>query len=88
MNAGSGRLLLRAGFLLDLFFGPEATCSPKRSMMFGRLHGVISQETELFITTAVRVSNPTDMKRCPFGLGLVTTDYKCVGSTDRQYVTS
>jgi hypothetical protein len=26
---------------------------------FNRLHGVISQKAELFITTAVRTSNPT-----------------------------
>jgi hypothetical protein len=31
---------------------------PKRQMIFNRLHGVVSQKTELFITTAVRTSNP------------------------------
>jgi hypothetical protein len=37
----------------------EATCSPKRLLAYNRLHGVIPQNTELFITTAVRTSNPT-----------------------------
>jgi hypothetical protein len=32
---------------------------PKRRLTFNGLHGVISQKTELFITTAVRTSNPT-----------------------------
>jgi hypothetical protein len=33
---------------------------PKRRLTFNGLHGVIPQETELFITIAVRTSNPTD----------------------------
>jgi hypothetical protein len=32
---------------------------PKRRLTFNRLHGVISLKIELFITTAVRTSNPT-----------------------------
>jgi hypothetical protein len=32
---------------------------PKCQMTFNRLHGIIYQKTELFITTAVRTSNPT-----------------------------
>jgi hypothetical protein len=32
---------------------------PKRQLTFNRLHGVISQKAELFITIAVRTSNPT-----------------------------
>jgi hypothetical protein len=31
----------------------------KRQLTFGGLHGVISQKTELFICTAVRISDPT-----------------------------
>jgi hypothetical protein len=37
----------------------KATFSSEMSMTFNRLHGVISQNIELFITTAVRTSNPT-----------------------------
>jgi hypothetical protein len=36
--------------------------SPKRSLTFNRLHGIISQKKVLFITTAVRTSNPTTLK--------------------------
>jgi hypothetical protein len=32
---------------------------PKRRLILNRLHGVISQKMLLFITTAVRTSNPT-----------------------------
>jgi hypothetical protein len=35
-----------------------ATCSSKTSVDFSRLHGIISQKTELFITTTVWTSNP------------------------------
>jgi hypothetical protein len=31
---------------------------PKRRLAFNGLHGIISQKMELFITTAVRTSNP------------------------------
>jgi hypothetical protein len=31
----------------------------KRRLAFNRLYGVISQKTELFIATAVRISKPT-----------------------------
>jgi hypothetical protein len=34
--------------------------SPKSGLSFNGLHGVISQEIELFNTTAVRTSNPTE----------------------------
>jgi hypothetical protein len=37
----------------------EATCSFEKSVAFNELCGVISQKIELFITTAVRTSNPT-----------------------------
>jgi hypothetical protein len=33
--------------------------APKRRLTFNRLYGVISQKIVLFITTAVRTSNPT-----------------------------
>jgi hypothetical protein len=33
--------------------------APKRRLTFNGLHGVISQKIELFITTAVRTSSPT-----------------------------
>jgi hypothetical protein len=33
---------------------------PKRRLTFNGLHGVISQKIELFITTAVRISKPTE----------------------------
>jgi hypothetical protein len=39
----------------------KATFPLKRRLTFKGLHGVISQEIELFITTAVRTSNPTTM---------------------------
>jgi hypothetical protein len=32
---------------------------PKRRLSFNGLQGIISQKTELFITTAVRTSDPT-----------------------------
>jgi hypothetical protein len=32
--------------------------SPKRPLTFNLLHGIISQKTELFVTTTVRISNP------------------------------
>jgi hypothetical protein len=34
---------------------------PKRRLTFNGLHGVISQKTELFTTTSVRNSNPTNL---------------------------
>jgi hypothetical protein len=33
--------------------------SPERRLNFNGLHGVISQKIEIFITTAVRTSDPT-----------------------------
>jgi hypothetical protein len=36
--------------------------SPKPWSTFRRLHGVVSQKVELFITTAVRTSKPTNLK--------------------------
>jgi hypothetical protein len=37
----------------------EALCSSERPLLLNGLHGVISQKTILFITTAVKTSNPT-----------------------------
>jgi hypothetical protein len=37
----------------------ELICSSETSVDFSGLHGVIPQKTVLFITTAVRTSNPT-----------------------------
>jgi hypothetical protein len=37
----------------------EATCSPKTSADFHRSHSIISQKTELFITTGAGATNPT-----------------------------
>jgi hypothetical protein len=36
---------------------------PKRQLIFNGLHGVMSQKIVLFITTAVRTSNPTEYVR-------------------------
>jgi hypothetical protein len=38
----------------------DVICPPKRLLTFAELHGVISQKTEHFITTAVRTSNTAD----------------------------
>jgi hypothetical protein len=38
----------------------EAICSPKRRLTLNGLHGVIPQKILLFITSAVRTSNPTN----------------------------
>jgi hypothetical protein len=50
-----------AGFLLGLFFDPEdgGDVTPKRRLTLNGLHDVIPQKIVLFITTAVRTSNPT-----------------------------
>jgi hypothetical protein len=59
------RALLAACFRLVSFLAycstlkMETRCSSETSVVFSRLHGVISQYTELFIKTAVRTSNPT-----------------------------
>jgi hypothetical protein len=37
----------------------EVTCSSTHWLSFNRIHGIMSQKTELFITTTVRTSNPT-----------------------------
>jgi hypothetical protein len=49
----------------SLIMKMEATYSPKSGLTFSRLHGIISQKIVLFITTAVRTSDPTFIKCCP-----------------------
>jgi hypothetical protein len=44
----------------------NATCPPKRRLTFDELHGVIFQKIKLFITTAVRISNPKQYIFFPF----------------------
>jgi hypothetical protein len=54
--------LLLCWFLTRLILRPwkmKVYVPPKRRSTFNRLHGVISQKIILFITTAVRTSNPT-----------------------------
>jgi hypothetical protein len=54
-------LLPVSRFLLASFISTlkiEATCSSETSVTFNELHSVISQKMELFITTAVRTSDP------------------------------
>jgi hypothetical protein len=46
--------MLRADFLFGVFFS-----AGERWLIFDGLHGVMSQKVELFITTAVRTSDPT-----------------------------
>jgi hypothetical protein len=41
-------------------------------LTFNGIHGVISQEIELFITTAVRTSNPTEIY---LDVGAVLTNF-------------
>jgi hypothetical protein len=36
----------------------QPTCSPKILVAFDGLHSIMSQKIELFIITAVRISNP------------------------------
>jgi hypothetical protein len=51
---------LLAGSCRNYFFDPEdgGDVPPKRRLKLNRLHGVISQKMILFITTAVKTSNP------------------------------
>jgi hypothetical protein len=55
--------LLTYWFLLKLFLRPwrwRRYVPPKRRLQLNRLHDVTSQKTILFITTAVKTSNPTN----------------------------
>jgi hypothetical protein len=57
---------VKAGSKQSSFFGHEDgdDVPPKRRLTFNGLSGVISQKIELFITTAVRNSDPTRKKNC------------------------
>jgi hypothetical protein len=64
----AGATCFRAGFLLNLFFGTwrrRRYVPPKRQLTLNGLHGLISQKIVLFITTAVRTSNPTQLNFSP-----------------------
>jgi hypothetical protein len=50
--------LLHAGFLVCSTVKVEVTCSSKRRLALKGLHGVTFQKLELFITIAVRTTNP------------------------------
>jgi hypothetical protein len=58
----SARYLFHVGFLLGLFFDPEGggDIPPKRRLTFNVLHDVISQNIDLFVTTAVGTSHNTE----------------------------
>jgi hypothetical protein len=53
--------LLATCLLAENFFDPEdrGDVPPKRRLHLNRLHGVTSQKMILFITPAVKTSNPT-----------------------------
>jgi hypothetical protein len=54
---------LFAGFLLNLFLRPwrwRRYVPPKRRLTLNGLYGVVCQKMILFITTAVKTSNPTE----------------------------
>jgi hypothetical protein len=60
---GTYRHLLSHWFLARLIVRPwiwKPYVRPKRRLTFNGLHGVISQKTVLFISTAVWISNPTE----------------------------
>jgi hypothetical protein len=53
----SGRSSQKYCLVYSSILQMEATLSSETSVDL-RLHGIISQNTELFVTTAVRISNP------------------------------
>jgi hypothetical protein len=68
--------LLSRWFLARLILRPwrwERYVPPKRLLTFNGLHGVISQKIVLFITTAVRTSNPTFSMFCCLESCMITT---------------
>jgi hypothetical protein len=61
-SSGSKKLCVPRWFLTRLILRPLSRrrhVPPKRRLTFNGLHCVISQKIELFLTTAVRTSNPT-----------------------------
>jgi hypothetical protein len=61
-NQQVSRWLLTSWFLLELFLRPwrwRRYVPPKRRLQLNRIHGVTSQKMILFITTAMKTSNPT-----------------------------
>jgi hypothetical protein len=65
---GSTFCLLYARFLVSVLFNPEQRkrhFPSKHHLTFNGLYGVISQKIELFITTAVRTSNPAQRNIWP-----------------------
>jgi hypothetical protein len=57
-GCGSACCLLHTGLILRSWRWRRYV-PPKRRLTFNGLHGIISQKIVLFITTAVRTSNPT-----------------------------
>jgi hypothetical protein len=51
------------GWLILRFWTCRRHVPPKRRFSFNGPHGVMARKTELFITTAVRTSNPTNYLR-------------------------
>jgi hypothetical protein len=63
VNLASSLLPVSCYFLVWLNLQPwrwKRHISPKRRLISNRLHGIISQNIETFITTAVRTSNPAN----------------------------
>jgi hypothetical protein len=62
---------------------------PKRRLAFNELHDILSQKTELFITTALRTSNPIYLyfvcNVMTYFCVWWTMTYFCVWWTDRQF---
>jgi hypothetical protein len=55
--------MLHAGFIFDFFDNDDGgEVFPKPRLPLNGLYDLISQETELFVTTAVRTSNPEKVK--------------------------
>jgi hypothetical protein len=71
-QAASG--CFHAGFLIHRPCRRRRHIPPKRRLIFNGLHGVISQKTEPFITTAVRASDPV---YCTVMLAIHWAIYSC-----------
>jgi hypothetical protein len=68
--------LLHSGFFLGQLFDPEN----RERFSFNGLHGVISYKTEFFITTAVRICNPT---RVILNEPVIDYELHCFGTSFR-----